>query len=129
MINYEFDVIIAISRGGLLPALLLSHKYNCKNIQIISMESYVNNQQSKLKLINNNLNILNKKVLIVDDLVDTGNTLAKSVKLCKDAIEIKTYVWLYKEGSKIIPDFYEKKINDEWINFKYETDFDYKNYI
>ena len=75
------------------------------------------------------LDIKEKRVLIVDDLVDTGATLKKALEYCSEAKTIKTFTVYYKERSKIQPDYFFKTINNEWINYDYETNQDFEKWF
>ena len=98
--NLEFKYITGIPRGGLIPAVLLSHKLN---IPYLPFESV-----SGLFLFNQ------KDVLIVDDISDTGNTLF-------DIADLKLATLLVRHTSKLFPDFYAEEIKDDsWIVFPWE---------
>ena len=59
------DYVVGIPRGGLVVAVIMSHKLEIKHITIDHLE----------KLEEFNLNIDKKKILIVDDISDSGQTL------------------------------------------------------
>lgn len=90
--------ITGLSRGGLIPAVLLSHKLD---IPFIS-EHLINSLPSTIDL------------LIVDDIADTGETLNKY----KNSL---TAVLHYKFQSEHIPTYYASETNDEdWIIYPWE---------
>ena len=118
------DIIIAITRGGLIPARLLSDLLEVQNISTIGIKSYSNiatkmNQPSinqKLKI-----PISGKKILLVDDVADSGESLqlAKKYILKQNNLELKIATIYKKYKSKIDPDYYEKTIKN-WIIFPWE---------
>lgn len=78
------DLIICITRGGLIPAGLISYKLNTKNIINIEVGSYVKEVQGELiikKLPEYYLDQIAhaKKILIVDDIIDSGNTIKEVI--------------------------------------------------
>lgn len=81
--NYNPDIIISIVRGGMIPSVILSHKLNIRDIKNVvikeTIDDSINAQKLKPKIEENiNLNkIENKKVLIVDDIIGTGETIRK----------------------------------------------------
>lgn len=89
--NYNPDIIISIVRGGMVPSVILSHKLNIRDIENIVIKETIDDSINAQKITpqiqeNKYLNrITNKKVLIVDDIVGSGNTLKKLNK------EIKKY--------------------------------------
>lgn len=121
---YKIDVIIGISRGGLIPARIFSDIFNIYNIFIVAARYYKDINQKLEKpiiSINADINSLNdKNILIVDDLTDTGNTLLTLIDILQDrAKTIKTLTLYKKPKSKFIPDYYTD-ISDEWIVFPWE---------
>jgi len=77
------DVIVCITRGGLIPAGLLSYKLNVKNVINLKIESYNNQEKGAIvinKLSKKDIKLLkkSKNILIVDDIIDTGETMEKA---------------------------------------------------
>jgi uncharacterized protein len=122
--NYRPDIIIAISRGGVIPARIMSDLLENPNLSFIQIEFYTNINQTlqepnlKQTLITN---VTGKKILLIDDISDTG----KSLKLAKihlqlqGAVEIKTATLYQKSHSITTPDFYEKKTTG-WVVFPWD---------
>ena len=91
-LNIEY--ILGMPRGGLIPAVMLSHKLN-------------------IPLFRPGM-VLNNKVLIVDDICDSGLTLQKYNV-------ITTAVIHYKQSAKIEPNFYYSLTpEDKWIVYPWE---------
>ena len=77
--NFAIDFIIAISRGGLIPARILADIFNIHEIEVIKAKYYTGiNKRLERPLISIDIDISkfdNKNMLIVDDIVDTYNIL------------------------------------------------------
>jgi len=75
----SWNRIIAVSRGGLVPASLLARELSIRYVDTICIASYNDNcLQKNRKIIKttkiNNEKVNSEKVIVVDDLVDTGGT-------------------------------------------------------
>jgi len=74
----EIHGIIAVTRGGLIPAGILSHELGIRNIDTVGFTSYNNKEQSLLRCNKEpavvDMTDLNKHI-IVEDIVDSGTTL------------------------------------------------------
>ncbi|KON33185.1 MAG: hypothetical protein AC479_05435 [miscellaneous Crenarchaeota group-6 archaeon AD8-1] len=118
------NIIIAVTRGGWIPARLLSDLLEVHNITTIGIKSY-SNIATKMNqpIINQKLKILisGKKILLVDDVADSGESLqlAKKHILKQNNVELKIATIYKKNKSKIDPDYYEKTIKN-WIIFPWE---------
>jgi hypoxanthine phosphoribosyltransferase len=92
-INFpDSDLIIAINRGGLNPAKLLSKRLKLK-VKTININYRDDNHIPKYKnpKIIKKLKIKNKRILLVDDVSRTGKTLRTAKKLLKGN-KVKTFV-------------------------------------
>ncbi|WP_295421938.1 phosphoribosyltransferase [Sulfurovum sp.] len=124
-IDRKFDAIIAIARGGLSLAQFLGEYYGLRAVYSINTIGY--NDTKKLETVEIfNIPELNdvKKVLIVDDIVDSGDTLIEVLKILKKAypnVTFKTASLFYKKSAKIAPDWYAKEAK-EWIDFFWTED-------
>lgn len=118
----KVDLIIAIARGGLSIAHMLSDFLEL-HIATFTISSYKNLRQSKepeiLYKLGNYLD--DKKILLVDDVSDTGKTFIRGIKYLKElkAKQIKTASIYLKPQSIFIPDYYVAE-TDKWIIFPYE---------
>ncbi|MBW2979792.1 phosphoribosyltransferase [Candidatus Woesearchaeota archaeon] len=88
----NFDLIIAINRGGLNPAKILAKhlKLKIKTIHINYRDETHAPKYKNPKLIKT-IKIKNKKILLVDDVSRTGKTLRTAKKLLKEN-KVKTFV-------------------------------------
>jgi hypoxanthine phosphoribosyltransferase len=122
--NYKPDLIVAIARGGVIPARILSDLLETPNLRFIQIEFYTNiNQTLQEPTLKQALatNVTGKKLLLIDDISDTGKSLklAKTHLQHQGAIEIKTATLFEKPHSIITPDFYEKQTAD-WVVFPWD---------
>ena len=118
------DTIIAITRGGWIPARLLSDLLEVSNITTIRIEFYLDLCKTRKKpILTQKLTeqIKSKKILLVDDVTDSGKSLqvAKNHILKKNPAILKIATLYKKPKSKIEPNFYEK-ITKQWIIFPWD---------
>lgn len=122
---YKPDVIVAIARGGLVSARILTDLLETPLFATIQVQFYVDIAQTKeeptLKQAST-LKANGKKVLLVDDIADTGKSLqfAKNYLQQQGAAQIKTATLYLKPQSITAPDFYEKQTTN-WIIFPWDT--------
>jgi hypoxanthine phosphoribosyltransferase len=113
--GYMPDLIVAIGRGGYIPGRLISDFLLFNDLTSMKIEHYTRaaNIQAKAKIrFPIPVDITGKKVLIVDDITDTGDTLSLAVDYVwslKPA-DVKTAVLQHKTCSTFVPDFYALKI-------------------
>lgn len=124
-IEWEFDAIIAIARGGLSLAQLLGEYYDLRAVYSINTIGYNDTQKlDSVKVFNLPQLQDAKSVLIVDDIVDSGDTLIEVLKILGEAypqVTFKTASLFYKKSAKIAPDWYVKEAKI-WIEFFWSED-------
>ena len=132
--NYHPDLIIAIARGGLSVSQIFSDYFDNCPIITFTISSYKNLQQNQISSVkfklDEKINLKNKKLLLVDDLSDTGDTFLSGLKYLKslNANNIKTAAVFVKSHTKFHPDYHAID-NDSWIIFPYEMKETTKNLI
>jgi uncharacterized protein len=122
---YKPDTIVGIAKGGIIPARILTDLLENPELSYIQLEFYTDiNQTLQEPALKQTLTVqvTGKKVLIVDDIADSGKSLklAKTYLKQQGALEIKTAVLYKKPQSITTPDFCEKSTNN-WIVFPWET--------
>ena len=116
------DIILAIARGGLLPAGALGYALSIKNVFVISVEYYSGVDQRldfpvMLPPQLNLVDIKDTKVLIVDDVADTGHTLKAVMDFVGATVaEARTAV-IYEKSHSVVKCDYVWKKTDRWIDF------------
>lgn len=123
--GWQFDHILCLARGGLRPGDVLSRLFNVP-LAILSTSSYREEAGSKqgelaiAKHVTMPTGTLAGKVLLVDDLVDSGVTLDKVQKHLREAFpevtEVRSAVIWYKSRSCMQPDYYLQYLEgNPWI--------------
>jgi hypoxanthine phosphoribosyltransferase len=118
----EDVMFLGILNGAFLFAaeLLKRIKINAR-ISFVKLASYEGTSSSGTikELIGWNEDIKNKRVIIIEDIVDTGNTLERIVDelIIRKASEIKVATLLFKPGA------YKKSIPVEYVGFEIPNDF------
>lgn len=119
-----FRGIVAVSRGGLVPAAILARELNIRLVDTICISSYDNDNQRELKVIKDVLDDA-EDILIVDDLVDTGGT----AKVINEKFPNATFVTVYaKPQGKPLVDMYVTDIEQEtWIHLPWDLVMKYED--
>jgi len=122
--DFHPDLIVGICRGGWPPARVMSDLLENPKLVNISVEFYVDVAKTKDKPVLTqplSISVEGKKVLILDDVADTGKTLklVKEHLFSKGAEEVRIATIYYKPWSIIVPDYYEKETK-RWIVFPWE---------
>jgi len=124
--SLEIESIVAIARGGLMLSHAISEGLDVRDVQSLKTELYDGNKKRDYITIQNNCIFKDvKKVLIVDDISDSGETLKAVIDELKQKhpeVEFISATLFFKRTSIYEPDFW---INDadEWIEFFWEKDF------
>lgn len=118
----RFDLIIGVSRGGIPVAMALSDRLDV-DFDILDVKSYSDVGKRTVPAIRQTLRreTKGKSVLVVDDLVDQGDTMQAVVKhLARGGPRsIKTAVLFRKPWSKFQPDYFVEEVSD-WVVFPLE---------
>jgi len=98
----DLEFVAGIPRGGLIPAVIMSHAFGIKYI------SYSSAKQLPKEL--------RSKTIVIDDIADTGHTLKEAVDL-----GFITATLSIRIGSKTVPMYYgEHILDDRWLVFPWE---------
>ena len=124
---FEADAILAIARGGLTLAHAMAEGLGIRNVQSIRTELYDGAcKRSDLTLFGECVfEEKIRRVLVVDDIADSGETLAfimEHLKRSFPLIEFKSCTLFYKKTSVYEPDVWINEAN-AWIEFFWEKDF------
>jgi len=124
------DVVIAVSSGGLVPGKLLKEMLGVKSFAVISSRGYDGKVKRAKTVVEKNISgfipkNVRQKVLVVDDIADSGETFVEVLKQLKkiDANgkwQVKTASLLLKPRSVFTPDFYVLE-NTGWVVFPWDT--------
>ncbi len=133
--GYDPNIVVAICRGGLVPARLVCDFLHIKDLTTIKVEHWgIVAAPTEKAIIKFPLyvDIKDKWVLLVDDITDTGDTLSVSLEHLKKfkPKEIRTAVLIHKISSDFLPDYYVRKITQwRWVIFPWHVWEDLTNLI
>lgn len=122
--KFKPDVIVGVSRGGWPPARIMSDLLSNPNLANMKVEFYKDiGVRSKRPRITQPVtsDVQNKKVLVVDDVADSGQSLraVRNHLRRKGTDEIRVCTIYYKPHSIYIPDYFAKRTSS-WIIFPWE---------
>lgn len=122
--GYEPDMIIALARGGWFAGRVLCDFLGLDDLTSLKIEHYLGTALAgdephiKYPLADNA--VAGKKVLIVDDIADTGKSLMRSVEYVRgqNPLEIKTAAIQYLDSSEYSPDYMGERLEEwAWVVF------------
>lgn len=128
----NFKGMVCITRGGLVPAAIISRELNIRLIETVCVASYHDylNQgdMTVLKTISSDLLVdEGEGLLVVDDLTDTGKTAAQVRKMLPKAHFAAVYA--KPKGVPTIDTFVTEVSQDTWIYFPWDMGFTYQEPI
>lgn len=124
--GFEPEILLSITRGGLLPAGAIAYALDHKNLHIINVEFYTGmDQRLPAPVFLPPLPATNyldgQRVLIIDDVADTGETLRMVRDFCdRHAAESRVAV-LYEKPRSVIASDYVWRRTDKWITFPWSA--------
>ncbi|TFD13255.1 phosphoribosyltransferase [Cryobacterium sp. TMT1-21] len=124
--GFQPDVVIAIARGGLLLAGAMSYALGTKNCGSINVQFYTGvDERLPVPVLSGPMldapSLTGLRVLLVDDVSDSGNTLAMVVALLREAAcEVRTATLFTKPRTVLVPDFTWCE-TDRWIVFPWSS--------
>ncbi len=125
--GYRPEMILAIARGGLFAAASLGYALSVKNIYVMNCEYYTGVDERlpvpvMLPPYVDFVDMEGAKILIADDVADTGHTLKMVHDLCTaNVAEVRSAV-LYEKSHSLVKCEYVWKRTDQWINFPWSTE-------
>lgn len=121
----QWKGIIAVSRGGLVPGAIMARELNLRVVDAVSVRSYSHQEQNSYPVMLKDVSCTDdgEGFLIVDDLVDTGNTL----KFLRQQLPKAKFITVYaKPEGKPLVDEYEADVGQEtWIHFPWDVQLSY----
>ncbi|UFS98621.1 phosphoribosyltransferase [Nocardia huaxiensis] len=124
--GYEPDLILSIARGGLFVAGSLGYALDVKNLHVMNVEFYTGVDQRlampvMLPPVPSVVDLTGAKVLVADDVADTGKTLKLVRDYCSDHVaEVRCAVVYQKPHSEVDCEYVWKR-TDRWINFPWSV--------
>ncbi|MHA2302897.1 MAG: phosphoribosyltransferase [Candidatus Thorarchaeota archaeon] len=118
--SWRPDAVVGIARGGWVHARIQCDLLGIKDLFSVKVDHWgvtaTKDGQAKLSvpLVGN---VEGKRVLVVDDITDTGQSLTTAVEHIKETgnpADVKTAALMHIDGSKFIPDYYGVEITWAW---------------
>jgi xanthine phosphoribosyltransferase len=123
-----FEAVVCITRGGLVPAAIVARELEIRVIETISIASYNHQQQGGLQVLKSISPAILKaaetgKLLVIDDLVDTGATM----KLVRELLPRAQVATVYAKplGRPLVDTFITEVSQDTWIYFPWDLELSY----
>ena len=121
------DVVLAIARGGLLPAGAVAYALDTKNIVAVNVEFYTGVDERldvpvMLPPFMTGDLIMGGNVLVVDDVADTGQTLDLVKRFCAEHGAVVRCAVLYEKSRSVVKCEYVWRRTDKWIDFPWSNE-------
>lgn len=114
----QWKGIIAVSRGGLVPAALLARELNIRYVDTVCISSYDHNNQRDLRVLKRAEGD-GEGFIVVDDLVDTGGT-AEAIRNMYPKARFVT-IFAKPQGRPLVDDYEVDITQDTWIEQPWDT--------
>lgn len=116
-VDQEFDIIVAIKQGGMIPACLLLKELKLENMFCVTVEKEKEGRKLRGDIIEK---VSGKRILLVEDMLETG----RSLKLAKEYLEsqgamVKTASLYIMPISEVQPDYFLREVK-EVVEFPWE---------
>ena len=124
--NGRWKAIVAITRGGMAPAMIIARELDIRTVDTLSIKSYDHQAQDAAKILKKPSNDLVKDgtgIIIIDDLVDSGKTLEAVKKLYPKAHYATVYA--KAKGRPLVDTFITEVSQDTWIFFPWDMALQY----
>jgi len=124
--NGAWKAIVAITRGGMAPAMIVARELDIRTIDTISVKSYDHQSQSSARVLKSPAEELRGDgtgILVIDDLVDSGKTL----ELVRDLYPKAHFATVYAKpkGEPMVDTFITGVSQDTWIFFPWDMALQY----
>jgi hypoxanthine phosphoribosyltransferase len=125
--DFAPDLILAIARGGLFVAGVLGYALNVKNLYVMNVEFYTGVDERldmpvMLPPVPNVVDLTGAKVLVADDVADTGGTLELVRNFCADHVAEVRCAVVYQKPHSTVDCEYVWRRTDLWIEFPWSVD-------
>ncbi len=122
----HWHAVVAITRGGMAPAMIVARELDIRTVDTISVKSYDHQSQVQAKVLKAPDAAMmgdGSGVLVVDDLVDTGKTL----ELVREMYPKAHFATVYAkpQGEPMVDTFITGVSQDTWIFFPWDMALQY----
>jgi hypoxanthine phosphoribosyltransferase len=124
--GFRADIVIAVARGGLVPAGALAYALGTKAAGTLNVEFYTDIEETLpdpvvLEPMLDTDALVGKHLLVVDDVADSGRTLALVMQLLAEhGADVRSAVLYTKPRTIVVPDFSWRN-TDKWITFPWSA--------
>jgi hypoxanthine phosphoribosyltransferase len=124
--GYEPDLILSIARGGLFLGGALGYALDVKNLFVMNVEFYTGvDERLELPVVLpptlDRVDLTGARVLVADDVADTGKTLELVRDFCSGYVaEVRTAV-IYEKPRSVVRCDYVWRRTDRWIEFPWSA--------
>ncbi len=117
-----YEGVVAITRGGLVPAAIVARELNLRLVDTICIATYEHKDQGRPNILKS-VEGTGEGMLIVDDLVDTGTT----AKIVRDMLPDAHFATIYAKpaGKPMVDTFITEVSQDTWILFPWDVELAY----
>jgi xanthine phosphoribosyltransferase len=120
-VDGTWTTLIAVTRGGLVPACLVARDLDIRTIETISISSYDHQAQGSVSVLKAAAGVGDGTgCLIVDDLADTGTTLKMIREMTQDSLVVT--IFAKPAGESLVDLFREKVAQNVWVRFPWDTE-------
>ncbi|WP_280335389.1 phosphoribosyltransferase [Nocardia wallacei] len=124
--DFEPDLILSIARGGLFVAGALGYALDVKNLHVMNVEFYTGVDQRldlpvMLPPVPQAVDLAGARVLVADDVADTGATLELVRDFCIDKVAEVRCAVIYQKPRSAVDCEYVWRRTDRWINFPWSV--------
>ena len=133
--GYEPSIVIAIGRGGYVPARVVCDYLLHEMLTSIKIEHWGEAGEEKPETSIRfplAIDVTGARLLVVDDVTDTGDTLTAAISYLRTcgAAEIRTAVLQHKGTSGFLPDYYAKMVTEwRWIIYPWAVYEDLSGFV
>ena len=122
----NWRAVVAITRGGMAPAMIIARELDIRVVDTISVKSYDHQTQNAAKIIktpDSSVTGDGTGILVIDDLVDTG----KTIEVVRDAMPKAHLATVYAKpmGRQQVDSFITEVSQDTWIFFPWDMALQY----
>lgn len=124
--GYQPDIILSIARGGLFVAGALGYALDVKNLHVANVEFYTGvNERLPVPIllppVPNVVDLSGSRVLVADDVADTGATLKLVRDFCAGHVSDVRCAVVYEKPRSTVKCEYVWRRTDRWINFPWSS--------
>jgi uncharacterized protein len=124
--GYRPDIVLAVARGGLLVAGAIAYALDVKNTFTMNVEFYTGVEERLpmpmlLPPVPDLVDFAETRVLIADDVADTGATLALVKDFCQGKVAEVRCAVLYEKPRSVVRCEYVWRRTDRWIEFPWSV--------